>query len=378
MGVIMKYLININFLILLLFLSTPINACTVLYYSDGNIILVGNNEDWPEPFTKIWYIPGEESKYGVVYFGWDGQPQGGMNAQGLFYDFTATPFLKVTTSEGKPFYEGNLIHKMMQECANIDEAIELLNGYNLKFLERSQLIIGDANGKSAIIEGDSIIYKNGNYQICTNFSQSQYRKEEYPCDRYKKADKMLKNNKVDLDLIRNILNETHNEEKYKTQYSNIYDLKNKIIYLYYFYDYDNPIKIDLQTELQKGKRTIEMHELFPTNTIAENYRKAILEMMEEWKEKKNIISLNPDVYDSYIGKYKILFDGMPVIINVTKDENKLYYSTSEFGKVELLPESKTKFFFVYIDGIWGIEFKDNKVITTSKDYSFAATKILNN
>ena len=69
---------------------------------------------------------------------------------------------------------------------------------------------------------------------------------------------MLKNNKGDLDLIRNILNETHNEEKYKTQYSNIYDLKNKIIYLYYFYDYDNPIKIDLQTELQKGKRTIEM------------------------------------------------------------------------------------------------------------------------
>ena len=105
MGVIMKYLININFLILLLFLSTPINACTVLYYSDGNIILVGNNEDWPEPFTKIWYIPGEESKYGVVYFGWDGQPQGGMNAQGLFYDFTATPFLKVTTSEGKASFK---------------------------------------------------------------------------------------------------------------------------------------------------------------------------------------------------------------------------------------------------------------------------------
>ncbi len=300
-----------------------------------------------------------------------------MNEKGLFYDFTATPFLEVTKSEGKPFYEGNLIHKMMQECANIDEAIELLSSYSLKFLERSQLIIGDANGKSAIIEGDLIIYKKGIYQICTNFSQSKYQNKAYPCDRYKKVENMLKNNKVDLDLFCNILNETHNEGKYKTQYSNIYDLKNKIIYLYYFHDYDNFIKIDLKMELQKGKRTIEMHKLFPTNTRAENYRKKIFEMMEEWKEKKNIVSLNPDVYNSYIGKYKINFDGMPVIITVTKDKNKLYYSTSEFGKVELIPESKTNFFFVYIDGIWEIEFKDNKVITKSKDYSFAATRISN-
>jgi hypothetical protein len=373
----MRYLINIGFLILLLFLNTTVHACTVFYYSDGENILAGNNEDWPEPFTKIWYVPAEEGKYGVVYFGWDGQPQGGMNLEGLFYDFTATPFLQVKNSEGKPFFEGNLIHKMMQECANIDEAIVLLNDYNLKFLETSQLIIGDANGKSAIIEGDSIIYKKGNYQICTNFSQSQYQEEAYPCDRYKKVDNMLKANRISLDLIRDILDATHNEGKYKTQYSNIYDLENKIIYLYYFYDYDNFIKIDLKTELEKGKRTIEMHELFPTNTIAENYRKAILEMMEAWKEKKNITSLNPDVYDTYIGKYKILFDGMPVVINVNKDENKLYYSTSEFGKVELLPESKTKFFFVYIDGIWEIEFRDNQVITTSKDYSFAATKMPN-
>ncbi|MFH1195420.1 MAG: hypothetical protein V1720_06885 [bacterium] len=373
----MRYLINIGFMILFLFLNAATHACTIFYYSDINIILAGNNEDWHEPFTKIWYAPSEEGKFGVVYFGWDGQPQGGMNIKGLFYDFTATPFLKVTKSEGKPFYEGNLIHKMMQECATITEAIELLNGFNLKFLERCQLLIGDADGNSAIIEGDSIIYKKGNYQICTNFSQSQYNEEAYPCDRYKKVNEMLKSNKVDLDIFRNALNATHSEGEYKTQYSNIYDLKNKIVYLYYFYDYDNVVKIDLDVELQKGKRTIEMHELFPANTIGDNYRKTVLGMMEKYKENKNIISLNADVYDSYIGKYKVSFDGMPVIINVTKDEDKLYYSTSEFGKAELLPESKTKFFFVYIDGIWDVEFKDNKMITSSNDYSFDALKIQN-
>ena len=371
----MKHLIKICFPILFFFINATVEACTVFYYSDGKIILVGNNEDWPEPFTKIWYYPSEENKYGIVHFGWDGQPQGGMNEKGLFYDFTYTPFLKVTKSEGKPFYEGNLIHKMMQECADIDEAIELLNGYNLKFLERGQLIIGDADGNSAIIEGDSIIYKKGDYQICTNFSQSQYKEGTYPCDRYNKVDDMLKNNKVDLNLIRDALNETHNEGKYKTQYSNIYDLKNKIIYLYYFHDYDNVVQIDLNAELQKGKRTIDMYELFPGNIRGENYRKAILETMERWKGTKKIINLNPDVYNSYIGKYKFSFDGIHVIINVTKDDNKLYYSTSEFGKAELLPESETKFFFVYIDGIWGVEFKDNQVITTSKGYSFAAERI---
>ena len=373
----MKYLLIIILSNLLLSLSSTTHACTVFYYSDDNIILAGNNEDWPEPFTKIWYCPAGESKYGVVHFGWDGQPQGGMNENGLFYDLTATPFQKVTNTEGRSFYEGNLIHKIMQDCGNIEETIQLLNNYNLRFLERGQLIIGDANGRSAIIEGDVIIYKKDKFQICTNFLQSVYQNEEFPCTRYKKVQKMLENSEINIALFRDILEETHEEGKYKTQYSNIYDLRNGIIYLYYFHDYTNCIKLDLKEELKKGKRTVEMHKLFPDNKQAESYREDILNKMGEWEKTRNSVTPNKDVFYSYVGKYKIYFDGIPVIISITTEKNKLYYSTTEFGKTELIPESDSNFFFVYIDGIYEIAFKNNQVITRSEKYSFVATKILN-
>ncbi len=62
-------------------------SCTVFYAADENVALAGNNEDWNNPLTKIWFLPPEEAKYGRVYVGFDDfSPQGGMNDQGLFFD----------------------------------------------------------------------------------------------------------------------------------------------------------------------------------------------------------------------------------------------------------------------------------------------------
>ncbi|UCE05051.1 MAG: acyl-CoA--6-aminopenicillanic acid acyl-transferase, partial [bacterium] len=48
---------------------TPSFACTVFYASDGEMTLAGNNEDYINPLTKVWFEPAENGKYGSVFFG---------------------------------------------------------------------------------------------------------------------------------------------------------------------------------------------------------------------------------------------------------------------------------------------------------------------
>ena len=48
-----------------------------------------------------------------------------------------------------------------------------------------------------------------------------------------------------------ILDATHrNTLGARTLYSNIYDLKNAVVYLYYLHDFDNQVVIDLNEELK--------------------------------------------------------------------------------------------------------------------------------
>ena len=68
-------------------------GCTIFYAADDNVALGGNNEDFWNPFTYMWFVPGESGTYGRVYFGFeDGYPQGGVNEAGLFFDGAALPY----------------------------------------------------------------------------------------------------------------------------------------------------------------------------------------------------------------------------------------------------------------------------------------------
>ena len=87
----MKALLVIQILILSIFSHSPTLACTAFMMSDGENVLVCNNEDYKIPYTRVWFVPAEKGQYGRVYFGYDNwSPQGGMNDQGLFFDFFAT------------------------------------------------------------------------------------------------------------------------------------------------------------------------------------------------------------------------------------------------------------------------------------------------
>ena len=168
---------------------SSLNACTGLYYSDDNTILAASNLDWFDPIAKIWYIPSQNGKYGVIYFGTDGAPQYGMNEKGLFFQRQLNSYVKIVRSSQKSFYEGALFHKILQECADTEGVTEILNQYNLKELERAKIFFGDLNGTSMIVEGDHVIKKQGKYQICRALlSHSQLNQQGYQQNIYRKAE----------------------------------------------------------------------------------------------------------------------------------------------------------------------------------------------
>jgi penicillin V acylase-like amidase (Ntn superfamily) len=264
------------FLTLLLLPGATLFSCTMFKLTINGKTLVGNNEDWKNPNTKIRFVIPEDGKYGVVYFSFDNlSPQGGMNDQGLVFDYMATQPLEVKNSVQKKRFRGDLMQKVMRECATVKEALQLLDKYNLQYFRKFQVMIVDKSGDSAIIEGDVIQRGKGNFQVCTNFYLSQLKKgEDIPCDRYKIATNLLSKNELTVDAFRNILSAVHQEGDWGgTLYSNIYDVNRGLVYLYHFHNYENVVVINLEEEFKKGNHTVDLPSLFPDTFAANQFRK---------------------------------------------------------------------------------------------------------
>ncbi len=267
----MKRIFLILLLTLIVLPSETLFSCTMFTLTKNGKTLVGNNEDWRNPNTKMWFVLPEEGKYGIVYFGFDDlTPQGGMNDQGLVFDYMATQPLEVKNSLHKETFRGDLMDKVMRECATVEEALNLVDHYNLQYFRSFQVMIVDKSGDSAIIEGDVIQRKKGNFQVCTNFYLSQLKEgDDIPCDRYKIATNLLSKNELTIDAFRNILAAVHQEgAQGGTLYSNIYDVNRGLVYLYHFHNYENVVAINLEDELKKGEHTIDLPTLFPDTFAA--------------------------------------------------------------------------------------------------------------
>jgi hypothetical protein len=266
----MKKLFMILLFLFNVFMANPLMACTAFVAVDSDTILVGNNEDWYICPIELTFEQSEKGKFGRVYFYVNYNRTAGMNTQGLMFDFFSTPdsIPEVTISKDKEAYEGDLLKKMLEECATVEQALQLLAKYNLSFLEpfRIQIFIVDKTGDSAIIEGDHIIRKKGKYQVVTNFHQSKVKEENKPCElkqvgcsRYKIAIKMLEDRRnISVDGFRKILQATHQEAWVETIYSYIYDMQKGLIYVYYLHNFEDVATINLNDELKKGNHSYNL------------------------------------------------------------------------------------------------------------------------
>ena len=260
----MKRKILVLFLLLSLFSSFSVSGCTGFTASNNNKTLVGNNEDWCDPFTFISIYPPSEGSYGRIYFEAPWPPLsdmpnyltsfGGMNDQGLFYDQFSHPYLEPQDSIDKPIFPGELDTYCLEKCATVNEVLEIYNQYNLYFLHSEQQLWIDRTGASVIIEGDDIIYKEGDFQVVTNFLHSHPELGGYmnAFGRYNTVVGMLENmTDLSVNYFKSVCNETHSDDfTWSTKYSNICDLNNGIVYLYYYHDFEKCVQMNLSEEFQ--------------------------------------------------------------------------------------------------------------------------------
>jgi hypothetical protein len=253
--------------------------CTIVTIAKNGIILAGNNEDYTEPRTKIWFVPASKEAYGRVYVGFDHAPihdrfQGGMNDQGLFMDMNAVKPTGWHDEPGKSGFQGDLVEQILSHYSTVDEVVEFFQNHNVPDLNILRVPVADSKGNSVIVEWGKgqlqFLYKADCYQISTNFIQSNYENpKEYPCQRYKIADRILrKATAASVDLIRSVLSATHFDHISPTLYSNICDLKKKRIYLYFFHNFEEERVFDLGTALKKGKAEYPIRSLFTTIPFA--------------------------------------------------------------------------------------------------------------
>ena len=74
-----------------------------------------------------------------------------------------------------------------------------------------------------------------------------YEPGQYPCTRYNVAEQILSTGAdiVSVDVIRSILSATNMEIQSPTVYSNVCDLGSGDIFIYYFHNYEEVVKINI-------------------------------------------------------------------------------------------------------------------------------------
>jgi hypothetical protein len=234
----------------------------------NGLVLAGNNEDRNHPQTIATFLPATGAYYGRVVFGYDDMPvQGGMNDQGLFIDGNSLAPTGWKPDPGKPTFRGSVLMVLLGTCATCEDVKAFFEKSNVPALERAQIPVADRSGASMVVEYGrgrvQFVRSRTWYQIATNFVMSNVSGGHFPCRRYRTADKILSEaRELDVDLIRDVLEKTHQEGNSLTVYSNVYDLKNGMIYLYNLRDFKEVVVLNLAEELKKGERRLKLPSLF--------------------------------------------------------------------------------------------------------------------
>lgn len=256
-----------------LLVNTNLYPCIMIVAENDTLVLAGNNEDHDDPNTYVWFIDKDDGfieeigdrVYGCIYFGYSNlRPQGGMNEAGLCFDAFATVVNPVLNSGHLPLVTTHPMDLVMKNCSTVDEVVKVFSSYNLTIMNKFQLLFVDRNGDAVIIEGDEVIYKEDYYQVCTNFYHSNPELGGYPCWRYDTAVQMFETirDSISISLFRDILDATHQDEQYPTLYTNIYDITNGDVYLYYNHQYGEVIKFNLETALKREDKEYRISMLF--------------------------------------------------------------------------------------------------------------------
>ena len=249
-------------------------ACTIFTAEGNGMLLAGNNEEHDDPNGEVRFEPASGDKFGTITFAFGPFTQGGMNEQGLFFDFWAPNAFKLP-----PWQPGQLLHdgtvpgrqptmdemwqictqydvaskQMLETCATVEEAIDFFQRHYEPSFGYAHIMVADRSGASAVITWDwdknelSVTRKSGSYQVIGIGRDAIFPRISSGSF------------EISVESFRDLLKHTSMDA---TAYSNIYDLKQGTVYVYNRRDYENPLWFDLKTELAGGAHSFFLKDLF--------------------------------------------------------------------------------------------------------------------
>jgi len=243
--IMVKLTIFVFLLISILFIPTAF-ACTIITASNSEKVLFAGNQD--QIPVESYLVVDKLGTFGVVYFAtpWMSYPlvmMKGINEKGLSFDGNLLPKERLNPhSERKPQHGWRVITQLMKEVSTVEEVLSVIFTYDWGDSISYQIHFADKSGDAVIIhagrDGD-LTYsrkpKGINYLISTNFNVAKLDQGDWSCWRYRTADKMLSKidivNDLTVDFMTSVLKATHQNGRWKTIFSTIFDLKKLRIYL---------------------------------------------------------------------------------------------------------------------------------------------------
>jgi len=262
-------------------------ACTGVAIVQSGSVVVGGNEDWTRFDSYVWAEAAAEETYGAVYFGY--QIRGefgprapfwfefqGVNDQGLYFDTFGAPTVTNPQWAGKPSCPDHIEILMMRGCATVDEAIDLLDSYNLAryqhYNERilrsnMQFFLADRTGAAAVVDGEHVHWIEGDCLVTTNFRLSDPSLGGWPCWRYDLAYSMLgADSSPTVQRVAEILDAvqfpcSHGYSSC-TRYSVVCDLVHATAYVHFGGDFSHPVSLDVERLCADGLERVAIESLF--------------------------------------------------------------------------------------------------------------------
>jgi hypothetical protein len=232
--------------------ESPAQACTIFVLADANQALFCNNEDWSNPKTRIWFVPAGKDYYGCAYVGFDnGWAQGGLNTEGLAFDWVAGYQETWGPDPNLPTSRGNPSQRMLESCATVEEAVTFYRHYGEPSFSYAKILVADRTGASVIIGA-----RDGKLQVdkadkCRGFGYGG-----------RTLDRLLAEApEISAAGGFRILKACMQQGTYATKYSCVYDSKCGDILLLPHADGQAEVKLDLAAELKKGGHYYDMPQI---------------------------------------------------------------------------------------------------------------------
>lgn len=260
----------------------PLSGCTILTISQGGQVFFGGNDDYHSRDKTYWTDPGGDAAYGAIYFGAPNNIQQGFNEKGLAYDANGLPSSAVVDHDGilpgPGRYELYPI-AILRECATVGEVIKWIAEHRWHTSMRDQLHFADASGDAVVVSvgvKGRVVYTRKRpgdaYLVSTNFNLANPQNGDHPSWRYdlatRRASELLQS-KVSENQVASIMEAVHIENPRSfTVYTVVADLVSGQVTVYFMFQYDAPIVLDIQAELAKGPVQTSLRSIFPESTVA--------------------------------------------------------------------------------------------------------------